>query len=460
MYQIKHQLVVLFCLFFIKINSQTIIPPNNSNIQYIGRIDFSNPMKPLYANPGVSIKAKFQGTSIGILMEELGAGGSSNTNHLNAIIDGGSPIVLALSRNQRTYNIANNLSNGEHTIEIFKRTEAFVGKVAFEGFILDSGKTLVTPNPLLPLKIELIGDSITCGYGNGVASNSPGGFTSLNEDNYRAWGAVAARNLGTQYVCTAYSGRGLMQNGSGTTNSVLPIIYRRIFGLDGNSATWDISNYVPDVVVINLGTNDFFAEINGQGVTVTENVFVNAYKDFVSELRGYYPNAAIICALGTMMNNNNAQSWTRVQNYTTRVVNELNNSGDNNVYYFAMNPQTAPFGEDYHPSAAIHLRMGNELADFIRSNDILPSLGVYDDFDFKKAQVYPNPFLNEINIKLASQEYKKVEIRILNTAGVVLISKMAETNTPITLGDKLPQGIYFIESTVNGNKEIIKVIKR
>src|SRR5690554_1850406 len=109
------------------------------------------------------------------------------------------------------------------------------------------------PMPCQIHEIEFIGNSITCGYGNESSQNPPkSGFTSVNENNYMAWGAIAARELQAQYSCVAYSGRGLYQNNDGSTAGTLPKIYDQVIA-DNATVTWDNTRYVPDIIVINLG---------------------------------------------------------------------------------------------------------------------------------------------------------------------------------------------------------------
>jgi lysophospholipase L1-like esterase len=353
------------------------IKASDPNIQYIGRIDHSTPDNVSFSFPGVSIKATFNGSSINAILKENGQGDATTTNYFYVIIDDGTPVKIPLSRSQTIYKLASGLDNGAHTVELIKLTESQVGKVEFLGFQLETGKTLLTPNALPSRKIEFIGNSIACGYGNEVSiqdpSNRPGGFTSVNENNYNAWGYITARNLNAQYSCIAYSGRGLYMNNDGSTTNTMPLVYDRVFP-DDATPQWDNTKYTPDVIVINLGTNDFYAEATlGASKTVDSTLFVNTYISFIEKLRGYYPNATIICAVGVMVNDwypTGAKHWTRIQRYTTAVKNYMNANGDPNVHYFKMEPQTAPYGEDWHPSAQTHLTMATSLTTFINN---LPS---------------------------------------------------------------------------------------
>jgi lysophospholipase L1-like esterase len=354
-----------------QVDGQGMVQCNASdpNIQYSGRVYNTGADNIVFAYPGVSIKARFLGTAINAVLKDYSSGGPAATNYFNVIIDGGKPTILKLNADQTMYPLANGLKDSIHTVELFKRTEAFNGKVAFKGFQLNKGAKLVPPAPLLSRRIEFIGDSQVCGYGNESAGNPPtDGFTSINENNYTAWGAVTARNLNAQYSCIAYSGRGLYRNFSGSTKGVVPELYDQVIP-DDASLTWDHHKFTPDVIVVNLGTNDYSAEATNPDYKVGQ-AYTDAYHALLSKLRVYYPNAAMICHIGVMMNDQypeGAKAWTRIQTDIKAIVAAKNKSGDEKIYYYKSDPQKAPFGEDYHPTAATHAAVANGLTNFIKS---------------------------------------------------------------------------------------------
>lgn len=44
----------------------------------------------------------------------------------------------------------------------------------------------------------------------------------------------------------------------------------------------------------------------------------------------------------------------------------MNNQGDLNVYQFEQATQTAPYGEDWHPSIVSHNKMAVEISPFVQ----------------------------------------------------------------------------------------------
>ncbi len=379
---IQNKLNILFLIILgihlLQLDAQTMVQVNASdpNIQYTGRIDNSNSDQIIFSYPGVSIKAKFEGTAIDALITDYAYGGNMHTNYFNVIIDNGTPTSLMVSSAQYIYPLARGLADGVHTVELFKRTESNVGKTEFDGFQLEAGKNLLSPDPLPAKKIEFIGNSITCGYGDEASYTATQlqtitGFNSVNENNYKAWGAITARNLNAQYSCIAYSGRGLYRNNSGSITGTLPQIYDYVIP-DEATVVWDHTKFIPDVIVINLGTNDFSAEASGYA-DVDSATFVNTYVDFISKLRGYYPKTKIICVVGVMMSDYwpaGKKHWTRIQQYVTAVKDFKNQNGDKDVYYFKLNPQNAPYGEDWHPTVQTQNSMATNLTNFINTLNV------------------------------------------------------------------------------------------
>lgn len=335
------------------------IPANHPMIRYTGRIDFSDVLKPSFTFPGVSVKAKFEGNAIDILLKDLPK--SPHANYFTILVDEKVHAVIRLGTDT-VYKIVRGLSKGVHTVEICKRTESMVGKCEFLGFQLPKGRKLLElPAPVR--KMEFIGNSITCGYGNeGKDQFQP--FADSTENNYMSYGAITARNLNAQYLAVAYSGKGVYRNFGGSTEDPIPAVYDRIFP-DSPLPGWNFSNYIPDIVVINLGTNDFYAEGTDSAL------FVSAYKNLLTRIRTNYPSAKIFCITGPMMSDHHPpgeKALTTIKKYLTYLVKDFNSRGDEHFYFFSMSPQGAfGMGSDYHPNIEQHVFNAEELTKFIRS---------------------------------------------------------------------------------------------
>jgi hypothetical protein len=370
MKSINLMVIILFYLFS-SISAQALdfyIRADDPAIQYMGRIDFSNPKAPSFSFPGISIKAKFNSSSIKAVIKDFGAGGAQTTNYYNVLIDGQFIQKLAVRTADTLYTLATGLDASDHTVELVKRTESSVGKSSFLGFVISS-EALLPLDPKPTFKMEFIGDSWTCGYGNEVSTNSPNtGFNSVNEDNMRAWGYTVAKKFSAQYHATSLSGRGLYRNNSGTTTGVVPDEFDKI--IPGQSIPlWDFSTYIPDLVVIHLGTNDLFPETVSSTNLLDSTLFVNKYIAFVEDIRTQYgTDTKIICAFGNSKSDwwpENLKHLTRWRNYVAATVKHFNDAGDSKVYSFELTVQSAPYGEDWHPTIVTHNQMANQIAPFI-----------------------------------------------------------------------------------------------
>jgi lysophospholipase L1-like esterase len=315
------------------------------------------PAAPCYEWSGTEVLARFTGaTAFHLMMSDYGS-------YFDVYVDGvlqASPIVG--SAGQSDYAIATGLTaSATHEVSLYKRTEASSnGRTQILGYKFPNGGTLLPPPPPQSRRIEVIGDSITCGYG---VLGTNGGCTpdSANEDHDDTYEAITARALDADLYTTASSGRGMYVNIDGSMTDTLPNIYGLAlpYGNGPNglwTSAWSYSAWVPDVVVINLSTNDFlFAGDPGQP-------FVTAYVAFVKRLRQYYPSAWIFCANGPMLT---GTQRTTAGTYIQSVVTTLN---DPKIAYFAFDEQSqnaANQGCDGHPNVATDQAMATTLTSTI-----------------------------------------------------------------------------------------------
>jgi lysophospholipase L1-like esterase len=266
------------------------------------------------------------------------------------------------------YPLARDLKPGMHRVRVSKRTEGSVGTSAFLGFRVREDTGLSLP-PAPERRMEFVGDSITCGYGNELSTTDPDSysFTSPNENALLAYGAVTASLLEADYVAVAASGRGMVRNYSGGGGLHGPDFYE-LTGPDANDATWDHTLYSPDVIVVNLGTNDFSIGLEGDAIIAMREEYRAAYSDFFEHLRDLHPEATLVAAVGPMISDSyppGYQAWTSIRADVQEVVDGFVQSGDSKVLYFEFAPQSSPYGEDWHPTVARHRIMADALGAFI-----------------------------------------------------------------------------------------------
>ncbi len=238
------------------------------------------------------------------------------------------------------------LEDCEHTATLTKVSESITPIRLNEVEIIgESPKILPVQEKKYSFKMEVVGDSITCGYGSlGVGER----FVPHEEDSSIAYASLAARELGAQLRLISASGRGLCRNydgsGVGLFSDFFPLKTR-----EADSPAHDFDSWQPDVVVINGGTNDF------NSGAVSEDDFSLAAENFYKLVRGVYPESKILFFYGAM-----GQQFRLVYEKLVEKLQKI----DTGVYFAATDHISSELGEVAvmgHPSAAGQRRVANDL---------------------------------------------------------------------------------------------------
>jgi hypothetical protein len=330
-------------------NNLTLYKASDSNFQYVGRIDFSNPDAPRFWAPGVYITAKFLGTSCDVLINDQVLWGKSH-NYIEIVVDG-KAIRLKLKEKENIIHAAENLKDGEHTILICKNTETNIGYLEFVGLRC---QRLLQPDAKPTRKIEFYGNSITCGTGmdmSAVPCGAKGADWHDQHNAYMSYGAQTARRLNAQWQLTSYSGIGLIHSCC-NLDFVMPDVYDRL-NLTKNGTEWDFSRYKPDVVTICLGQNDGIQD---------SVAFCSAYVSFIGKLRAKYHDAQIVCLTSPMAD---PALMAKLKFYISGIVAYVNNQGDNKVSKFFFSRRYSN-GCDTHPDLEEHGLISGELTAYLQ----------------------------------------------------------------------------------------------
>jgi lysophospholipase L1-like esterase len=320
-----------------------------------GRFDKSDPDALTFAWSGSRISARFSGTTAGVVLAD-----TSGKNQFGIIIDGKlEPHKLSAKAGEHAYLLGQGLSSGEHEVALHRLTEANVGETTFLGFQFGKGGTLVSPGRAPARRIEVIGDSISTGYGN-EGPDKTCHFSPETENHYLTYGAIAARGVGAELVTVAWSGKGVFSNrGSAVDTLVMPALWKRTLP-ERDDSKWNFAEYQPDAVVVNLGTNDFAPEV------ADYSPFDRTYLAFVRDVRAHYPKATIFCTLGPALNDNWPEGRSALTNARRGVkgaVDALHAQGDARIFFVEFPIQTGSngYGCDWHPSLRTHELMGEQL---------------------------------------------------------------------------------------------------
>ncbi|MGG1519395.1 GDSL-type esterase/lipase family protein [Paenibacillus oryzisoli] len=272
----------------------TEIPPGDSNIAYYGRWDRSDPGYYHSYWGGAYLKVRFTGTSVKINLNK-------STSLLVNIDNTGDKLFHNVNG---TVNLTpDELLPGTHSIKVAAQYDEM--ELVFQGLILDPEAETLAPLISQNKIVEFIGDSITTGADN------PNG-----DGDAFAW--LASDLLGVEHTQISDPGIALV-DGYGSSPSGMETAYFKLKtpNYTTTNSDWDHSTYTPAAIVVNLGSNDHYSNIDPA-------LFQSRYIVFLTNLRGKYPDAEIF---GLRLFN----GWfeTEVQNAVeARIV-----AGDAKVHY-------------------------------------------------------------------------------------------------------------------------------
>jgi hypothetical protein len=446
-------------------------PGATPKTKFLGRFDLTDPNKPHFDWSGNSMNARFQGTKV-----TWGAD-SAIEIVFEQIVDGvASQVILGGIVDPKTVDVI--VPEGEHEITVVRSSEALFSDGIYIPFTFGPGTTQLPPIER-PRRIEYIGDSITCGYGNeGPNATCPydipirpetdkDGKPLFNkkgeplqikipesENIYLAYGSLAARRLSADAVTTCFSGKGVVLNyreqgvGEGKVlnpddaadpdaRTTIPEYYLRTIATinpniickanedcvsnvcnegfcrctksadccaaktdaacekannrcvpppakasgTGNTCQndkyqeWDFAKdtFQPQVVLINIGTNDFARDADQNGIAdgIDLAAFRAGYKQFADFVRSKRTGAHLFLTIPPMLTDkfpyDNAR--TDFRNAIRGVVSDMNAAGDAKVYFIELVEMGVRYGLgcDYHPNLEVHRIMADQVVGAIRS---------------------------------------------------------------------------------------------
>ncbi|MGF1922616.1 MAG: SGNH/GDSL hydrolase family protein [Bacteroidia bacterium] len=323
---------------------------DNPRIQYIGRVDFSNPIKPKMWASGAYVVVKFNGTSCEVDINDEVIYGTVH-NYIEVKIDDEPSYRIQLKNKENKITLAKNLPKGNHTVIICKNTEFENGYVEIVGFRCEN---LLNPPKLQKRKMEFIGDSITCGFGadeRAVKCSDKNTQWYDQHNAYQAYGPITARSLNAQYHLSSVSGIGLIHSCC-DKKILMPQVFDKI-NMAKNEIKWDFSQYQPDVVTVCLGQND--------GVQDSAK-FCDAYVKFAQTLRSYYPKAKLVFLSSPMADQTLKNA---LEKYISSVRTALEMQGEKNIgAYFFKRQSTS--GCSSHPSLLEQKEIASELTAYLK----------------------------------------------------------------------------------------------
>ncbi len=252
------------------------------------------------------------------------------------------------------------------TIRVIKISECAFAKCGLKELDID-GKIIA--NKTDNLKLEFIGDSITCGYGiDGIWEKDI--FTTAQERSDKSYAFLTAKNLNADIQCVSWSGIGITSNyidpetqNLPDTHLLMPALWPYTdkdltLNLKIKNEIWDSKKYEPDVIIIHLGTNDisYVRKIEDRRLT-----FVSCYRQLLEAVHRRSPDAKIICCLGAMGNDLNESVQEAVNLFTNDFSDAVCSFTE-----FPIQKEEDGIGTDWHPSYKTHKIMAEILTKAIQ----------------------------------------------------------------------------------------------
>lgn len=320
-----------------------LVRPTDERLAYLGRFDKLGTDEPVFSWSGTTIRFRLDARRAEVLL-----GGASVRYGLR--INGADAAVWTGTEQSRSHVVEVPADRDlPVTIDIVRLNQPLFGISRFGGVELASARDLA-PAPDHPARwIEFIGDSITAGHGN-EASTKEAPLEAGTENFLKTYAALTADALQAQAVVQAWSGIRLTAGRPGDVT--MPRRWGAAVPQDGASK-WTYS-ITPDVVVINLGTNDF-----GENAP-DEASWKKDYEAFLSEVRARYPEAWIFCTCGPMLS---GDARAKLKQWTNALVQKLNDAGDPRLrtLYFATQRMEDGLGGQWHPGLRTHAIMARRL---------------------------------------------------------------------------------------------------
>jgi len=322
------------------------IPPAGApGPRFIGRVTNEHQ----FAWSGSAVELRFTGSEVSVTLDDWGH------NFFEVIVDG-SHHVLAVAAGPNTYQLASGLSGDEHEVMIYRRTEAFFGPTQFLGFSVPESNWLPSRMPS-ERRIEIVADSTAVGYGvEGLSEKCS--FEGDTENSYLAYGDITGRALGADVNTLGWSGIGVYRDNSGNPGNNMGMRYGRALPTEEDS-TWDFDSWIPQAVVVNLGSNDFVKDDPGV-------VFEDSMGALLDEIRSHYASARIYVAVGSSLFDS---EYPRLKPRLEAIVSSRAGSGDNIAFMdFGTTDYDDTYGCDWHPSKATHEYMAAILTQALKQD--------------------------------------------------------------------------------------------
>ncbi|MCB9558236.1 MAG: hypothetical protein H6707_19120 [Deltaproteobacteria bacterium] len=335
-----------------------------------------------YSWPGSGFRARFRGQKLWATLRESRDPLGGSIYHVLEI-DGRIIKKIAVPRDGKAHRwlLVDNDTVAEHTVRLTRANEGVYSESRLSAVQTDGDLLAASA---ARYHVEVIGDSISAGYG--IEGQMPCHFTLATENHSKTYAALAVRQLHQQLVAqvdgladnafdqqlcragvslstVAWSGKGVRYNASGE-GPTLPTLYPRAIPTSSRTASSVLGPVLwnrADVVVINLGTNDYNF-LKGSRSAEVIDPFIEAYLGLLRMVRAYHFNPQILCTLAPARSRYAPFIKAAIERFNNEPVEWLSDEVRRRARFIEIHAEpSGGEGCDGHPSAATHLAMAEAL---------------------------------------------------------------------------------------------------
>jgi len=324
-----------------------------------GRVELLEENNVILVGSASSVSFNFKGNACTISLQSV----DEHQNYVSLELDGNYIGRVRIEKGAlQSYPIAVSNKKKIHRLTIYKATEASNGGVLFGGTTAKLSKI----NPESKKKIEFIGNSITCGYGNDTTEIPCGTGEWFDQHNaYMAYGPILSRSLNADFVLSSVSGIGMYRNWNDEhiDESIMPDVYENLYLNKENTKPYDFA-FQPDLVSICLGTNDLS---DGDGkkerLPFNEEKYVSNYINFIKTVYKHTPKARIVLLNSPMVSGD--RNVTLVHCLKKVIQAFDNDTAHKTIALFEYQPMI-PHGCGSHPDINDHKLMAEQMNSFFK----------------------------------------------------------------------------------------------
>ena len=353
----------LFLFLVLNLCSQAQEKEIKKAFHYSGRVEIQSDNKVRLIGSASSVSFSFKGDFCTVYLQSVDSW--DRHNYVSLELDGEYLGRLRIEKGSlQSFPIAVLKKQKIHNLSIYKATEASNGLVLFAG---TTAKVVESTTPQNRKKIELIGDSITCGMGNDTVEIPCGNGEWFDQHNaYLAYGPVVSRALNADFVLSSVSGIGMYRNWNDEHQNevIMPDVYENLYlNNPAHKKSYDFA-FQPNLVSICLGTNDLS---DGDGkkerLPFNEEKYVSNYIDFVKMVYKHAPHCRIVLLDSPMVSGEKNMTLVRCLKKVIQAFEKDTTHKPITLFEFQpMNPK----GCGFHPDITDDQNMANQLAPFFK----------------------------------------------------------------------------------------------